>query len=56
MYLTNYFIYLYNFKAIYDVIGSTTGPTPVEPVIREPFSFQFLSPVQFLKPWIEHEK
>jgi hypothetical protein len=27
MYLINYFIYLYNFKIIYDVIGSTTGRT-----------------------------
>ena len=27
MYLINYFIYLYNFKFIYDVTGSTTGPT-----------------------------
>jgi hypothetical protein len=27
MYLINYFIYLYNFKAIYDVTGSTTGRT-----------------------------
>jgi hypothetical protein len=55
MYLINYFIYLYNFKTIYDVIGLTTGPTPIKLVIREPFSFPVLSPVQFLT-WIEHEK
>lgn len=52
MYLINYFIYLYNFKAIYDVTGSTTGPTPVGPVVREPLPFPVLFPVRFLKPWI----
>jgi hypothetical protein len=31
MYLINYFIYLYNFKAIYDVTGSTTGGTGTTP-------------------------
>ena len=51
MYLINYFIYLYNFKAIYDVTGSTTGPTPVGPVVREPLPFPVLFPVRFLKPW-----
>jgi hypothetical protein len=50
MYLINYFIYLYNFKFIYDVTGSTTGPTPVGPVVREPFPFPVLFPVRFLKP------
>jgi hypothetical protein len=52
MYLINYFIYLYNFKAIYDVTGSTTGPTPVGPVVREPLPFPVLFPVRFLKPWL----
>ena len=50
MYLINYFIYLYNFKAICDVTGSTTGPTPFEPVVREPLPFPVLFPVRFLKP------
>ena len=51
MYLINYFIYLYNFKAIYDVTGSTTGPTPIGPVVREPLSFPVLFPIRFLIPW-----
>jgi hypothetical protein len=57
MYLINYFIYLYNFKAIYDVTGSTTGPTPVGPVVREPLPFPVLFPVRFLKPctWHHHK-
>ena len=51
MYLINYFIYLYNFKVIYDVTSLTTGRTPVRPVVREPLPFPVLFPVQFLKPW-----
>ena len=48
--LINYFIYLYNFKTIYDVTGSTIGLTPIGSVIWEPLSFLILSPIQFLKP------
>ena len=53
MYLINYFIYLYNFKVIYDVTGSTTGPTPVGPVVWEPLPFPILFSVWFLKPWVQ---
>jgi hypothetical protein len=46
MYLINYFIYLYNFKAIYDVTGSTTGPPgPTSGTGTTPFSGSLPGPV-----------
>ena len=46
MYLINYFIYLYNIKAIYDVTGSTNGPTgDVISTGTTPFSGSLPGPV-----------
>ena len=47
----NLILLVRNCLGIYDIIGSTTGSTPVGPVIREPLPFPVLFTVQFLKPW-----